>query len=146
MSTEFEEVAGMLGIKGRKDHPASPFDVIQRIQDGLPIAVLDRICRFVAPSDAGFKFRIVSRATLDRRRKARGARLSSDESDRLARIAKVWAFAREVWGSDEDARAFLFRPHMMLEGRTPMEVAVRTDMGARLVEDILGRLKYGSAA
>ncbi len=35
---------------------------------------------------------------------------------------------------------------MMLEGRRPVDVVLATDMGARLVEDILGRLKYGSAA
>ena len=146
MPIMFEEVAGILGIKGREDHPASPFEVIQRIENGLPIAILNRISESVAPSDANFKYLIVSRPTLARRLKSHSRLLSSDESERLARIAKVWTFAREVWGNDQDARAFLFRPHPMLEGRAPMEVALKTDMGARLVEDILGRLEYGSAA
>jgi putative toxin-antitoxin system antitoxin component (TIGR02293 family) len=103
------------------------------------------VSRSIAPTDANFKYRVVSRATLDRRRKSEGKRLSPEESERLARIAKLWAFAREVWRSDEEARAFLFRPHMLLEGRQPIEVAVKTEIGARLVEDILGRLEYGSA-
>jgi putative toxin-antitoxin system antitoxin component (TIGR02293 family) len=145
MPIAFPELGMLLGANGRQDRPASPLELIDRIQSGLPVTVLERVCRFVAPSDASFKYRIVSRATLNRRRKARGARLSSAESERLARIARVWVFAREVWGSDAEARAFLFRPHMMLEGRTPIEVAVGTNMGAELVEDILGRLRYGSA-
>lgn len=146
MPVVLEDVAGILGIKGRENFPASPFDVIARIEHGLPIAALERVSKFVAPSDANFKYLIVARPTLDRRRKSQGRRLSSDESEKLARIAKVWTFAREVWGNDDEARAFLFRAHTMLEGRTPIVVALKTDMGARLVEDILGRLKYGSAA
>src|SRR4051812_39666819 len=145
MTGAIEEVAGLLGIKPGKERPASAFDVIERIEGGLPVAVLDRVSRSIAPTDANFKYRIVSRATLDRRRKSEARRLSAEESERLARIAKLWAFARAVWGSDEEARDFLFRPHMLLEGRQPIEVAVKTEIGARLVEDILGRLEHGSA-
>ena len=146
MSMFLEKIADILGVKAHEGRLASPFEVIHRIESGLPIAVLDRVSKSVAPADANFKYLIVPRPTLDRRRKSNDRRLSSDESERLARIAKVWTFAREVWGSDEGARAFLFRPHAILEGRTPMEVSLKTDMGARLVEDILGRLQYGSAA
>jgi uncharacterized protein (DUF2384 family) len=34
----------------------------------------------------------------------------------------------------------------MLEGRRPIDVVPGGEFGARLVTDILGRLKYGSAA
>src|SRR5260221_12319431 len=141
----FEEIAGVLGLRQRGSRPASPFEFIERIENGLPLAALDRLCRFVAPSDANFKHLIVSRATLARRKK-RHDKLSAEESDRLVRLAKIWTFAREGWGSDDEARAFLFRPHMMVEGRRPSDVVLGTAMGAKLVEDILGRLKYGSAA
>jgi putative toxin-antitoxin system antitoxin component (TIGR02293 family) len=149
MSAAYESVAELLGIAAgpdRRTAAASPFDVIARIERGLPVAALDRVARLVAPDDANLKYRIVSRATFARRKKRQGQRLTADESDRLARLAKVWAFAREVWGGDAEARAFLLRPHMMLEGRRPIDVALGTELGARLVEDILGRLKYGSAA
>jgi putative toxin-antitoxin system antitoxin component (TIGR02293 family) len=145
MTATFEEVAGLLGLKGRADRPTSPLEIIERIQKGLPITALDRVSHFVAPSDANFKYLIISRATFARRKKQH-EKLSVDESDRVVRLAKVWGIARDVWGSDEEARAFLFRPHMMLEGRRPVDLVLATDMGARLVEDILGRLKYGSAA
>lgn len=145
MTETFEDVAGLLGLKGRTDRPTSPLEIIERIQKGLPIAALDRVSHYVAPSDANFKYLIISRATFARRKKQH-EKLSADESDRVVRLAKVCAIARDVWGSDEEARAFLFRPHMMLEGRRPVDLVLATDMGARLVEDILGRLKYGSAA
>ena len=63
----------------------------------------------------------------------------------MARLASVWALAREVWGSDEAARDFLFRPHPMLEGRAPVDVVLANEFGRPLVEGILGRLQYGSA-
>jgi len=51
-----------------------------------------------------------------------------------------------VWGSDDAARAFLFRPHPMLEGQRPIDVVLANEFGRPLVEGILGRLQYGSAA
>ncbi|MDB5407981.1 MAG: hypothetical protein JWL84_2893 [Rhodospirillales bacterium] len=144
MTAVFEQVAGVLGLRLRPERPTSPFEMIQRIQDGFPLSALERISVDVAPNDANFKYLIVPRATFGRRKKL--TRLTSDESDRVVRLAQVWVLAREVWGGDDEARAFLFRPHMMLEGKRPIDVAMATDMGARLVEDILGRLKYGSAA
>jgi putative toxin-antitoxin system antitoxin component (TIGR02293 family) len=142
MPTTPDTVASVLGItKGQR----TTLDIIDEIVKGLPVKTLYRISNFVAPGDANFKFQIVSKATLARRKKQPGARLTSDESDRLARLAKVWTFAKEVWGDEENARAFLFRPHALLTDRRPIDVILGTDLGARLVEEILGRLQYGSA-
>jgi uncharacterized protein (DUF2384 family) len=74
------------------------------------------------------------------------ALLSPEEGAKVARIAEVWTLARQVWGSDDAARAFLFRPHPMLEGQRPIDVALANEFGRPLVEGILGRLQYGSAA
>ena len=145
MTIIYPQVAGILGLRTRPDQPTSPFEIIEYIEKGLPIAALNRVSHYVAPSDVNFKYLIISRATLARRKKRR-EKLSAEESDRVVRLANVWTLAREVWGSDEDARAFFFRPHMMLEGRRPIDVVLSTDVGARLVEDKLGRLKYGTAA
>jgi putative toxin-antitoxin system antitoxin component (TIGR02293 family) len=145
MTIIYAQVAGLLGLRHGPDQSTSPFEIIEYIENGLPIAALNRVSHSVAPGDANFKYHIVSRATFARRKKQR-EKLSAEESDRVVRLANVWTLAREVWGSDEEARAFFFRPHMMLEGRRPIDVVLSTDIGARLVEDILGRLKYGSAA
>ena len=64
----------------------------------------------------------------------------------MARLARLWRMAREVWGSDEAARQFLSEPHMLLRRRRPIELASQTEIGARMVEDILGRLQFGTAA
>jgi len=142
--TELSAVAEVLGL-ARRDKPlATPFDLIARIARGLPLSALERVTASVAPGDAAFRYRIIPKASLARRRHDK--RLTAAEGERLARIATVWAFACEVWGGEAEARNFLFRPHAMLRDRPPIDVAIDSAFGARLVEDILGRLQYGSAA
>ncbi len=137
-------IADALGLKGKGQR--STLGMIEEIMKGLPVDALYRIAHWVAPGDANFKFQIVSKPTLARRKSRPDAHLTPDESDRLARLAQVWTFALEVWGDEESARAFLFRPHPLLNGRKPIDLSLATDLGARLVEEILGRLKYGTAA
>jgi putative toxin-antitoxin system antitoxin component (TIGR02293 family) len=75
-----------------------------------------------------------------------GERLTTQESSRVERVARVWALAVKVWKSDESARAFLWREHPLLDLRRPIDVVMANDLGAKLVEDILGRLRHGTAA
>ena len=145
------QVAEVLGIRGHRQKPLSLLGLAAEVDRGLPLSALDRVVRQVAPDDSEFVFRLVPRATLARRRKAvagkvESARLSPDEGAKVARLAEVWSMAREVWGEDEEARAFLFRPHPMLDGRRPIDVVLANEFGRPLVEGILGRLQYGSAA
>ena len=119
----------------------------REVEKGLPVSALDQLVRSLAPNDASFAFRLVPRATLARRRTggARAARLSPAEGARVARLAKVWAMAQEVWKDDGAAREFLFRPHMLLGGRPPVDVVLANEFGGPLVENILGGLLYGTA-
>jgi putative toxin-antitoxin system antitoxin component (TIGR02293 family) len=76
------------------------------------------------------------------RRKAAG-RLESGESDRLARIARVFARATELFeGNVEGARTWLLQPLSALGGRSPLEYA-KTDAGAIEVNHLIGRLEHG---
>ncbi len=138
-------IAEMLGIKP-KSRPFTSLDLAHEVGRGLPVAAIDRVCGAIAPSKPGLRYRIVSKATLARRQKAAKRRLSREESDRLARLARLWAFSVDVCGSEEAARRFLSDPYALLGGRVPLEVATETEIGARTVEELLGRLKYGSAA
>ncbi|MBO0905744.1 antitoxin Xre/MbcA/ParS toxin-binding domain-containing protein [Jiella sonneratiae] len=122
---------------------ATRLAVVASIEAGLPVAALDRLAETVAPDDAQFKFRLVPKATLERRRRSADKRLTSEEGDRLARLAKVFGFALEVFKSPEKAREFLGRPHPMLEGKPPLDVALGTSPGADLVVNLLGRAAYG---
>jgi putative toxin-antitoxin system antitoxin component (TIGR02293 family) len=112
------------------------------IQAGLPVSALDRLAQAVAPDDSRFKFRLIPKATLERRRRA-SERLTTDEGDRLARIAKVYAMALDIYRDSEKVRDFLHRPHMMLDNKAPLDVALATGPGADAVINLLGRAAYG---
>jgi uncharacterized protein (DUF2384 family) len=58
----------------------------------------------------------------------------------------IWALALEVWQDEKAARQFLLSEHPMLGGRPPAAVANESISGAGRVEQLLGRLAYGSAA
>lgn len=137
-------VADVLGLPVKEARARSLFGLISRIEDGLPIGALERVAQLLAPGDAQFKYRLVPKATYERRKS--GLRLSADEGTRLARVARTWSFALDVWQNEEDARDFLFRPHPMLEDKRPIDVVLLNEFGAEVVLDILGGLKYGSAA
>ena len=119
--------------------------LIDQIDRGLPMTAVDRLARQVAPDDRNFKYHFVSRPTYARRKaQSPAGRLSKSESARLVRFARLWDLALTVWKSEDAARAFLQRPHMLLDGRTPLTVILSGEVGGQMVEDILGRLLYGT--
>ena len=85
--------------------------------------------------------RIVPEATFKRRRD----RLSAAESERTERMARVVATAEFTWDSVKDARRFLTTAHPALGGKTPIDAAM-TELGARQVEEILGKIFHGLPA
>jgi putative toxin-antitoxin system antitoxin component (TIGR02293 family) len=111
------------------------------IQAGLPVSALDHLVEAVAPGDARFKFRLIPKATLERRRRST-KRLTTEEGDRLARVAKVYAIALDIYHDPAKVRDFLHRPHMMLDNKAPIDVALATGPGADAVINLLGRTAY----
>jgi putative toxin-antitoxin system antitoxin component (TIGR02293 family) len=76
------------------------------------------------------------------RRKASG-RLSSEESERLLRLSKVFEQAVELFEGDRaGALKWLSTPKKALENETPLAYS-RTELGAREVENLMGRLEHG---
>lgn len=78
--------------------------------------------------------------TLARRKASRT--LTGDESDRLYRVARVTARAADVLGSPEKAERWLKKSNQALGGEVPLHV-LDTDVGARQVEALLGRIEHG---
>ena len=75
-------------------------------------------------------------------RRKREGRLDPDESDRLLPLARIAAEAARILGDEEAAVGWLRDPNVALGGEMPMAL-LRTDIGARQVEQILGRIEYG---
>lgn len=140
-ATEYvvEVLGGPSVFKGRTA-PTST-EVRERIQRGLPYRSLESVrerLRMSAP-EAATLLHIPPR-TMARRRHAR--KLDANESDRLYRLARVAAQAFAVFGTDDKAATWLHRPNRALNGDAPVRL-LDTDVGARLVEDILGRIEHG---
>lgn len=115
------------------------------IRDGLPT---DKALGFLSwlsesvPSDVLMRVAGISRRTLERRTRGR---LSADQSDRLARMARLIDAAIDSIGTQDQALVWLNTPNQALRGSRPIEL-LDTDVGAHRVETVLGRLREGSFA
>ena len=129
-----------LHVATKKSNP-SPAKVIQVVQEGLDFAELESLREQLdLPLDRLAAQLGLARATLHRR-KASG-RLTSDESDKVLRFARLLGHAVHLFGSIEEARRWLKAPQRGLGGAVPLDYA-QTEAGAREVENLLGRIDYG---
>jgi len=115
--------------------------LIQSLKIGLPVRELDDLRSSLDLSMERLVPMLgISKATLHRRMAA--GRLAPAESDRVVRFARLMGKAVEVMESPENARAWLTSAQRGLGGAVPLEYA-ETEVGAREVEDLLGRIEYG---
>jgi putative toxin-antitoxin system antitoxin component (TIGR02293 family) len=125
-------------VRARSQHPT---ELIHRIKEGLRFRELIALQADVdMPLDQLAGKLAISRSTLQRR-KALG-RLSADESDKVIRFSRLLRHATDVFGNIDKARAWLKFPQRGLGGIVPLDYA-ETEIGAREVEKLLGRIKYG---
>jgi putative toxin-antitoxin system antitoxin component (TIGR02293 family) len=118
-------------------------DLSRLVDERLPLASVESLSNHGMTNEEIYSF-IVPRRTLVHR-KTRRESLTHDESDRAVRIARITSLAEEVFGADAKAGRWLRKPKTRFEGRTPLEM-LRTEAGARLVEEMLLQLDYGFAA
>lgn len=122
----------------------APTRLIRLIQDGLPLSALENLRKKLDLPEESFARKLgISRATLHRRKTA--GKLAALESDRLVRFVRLTERAIEVIGSIEEAREWLKSPQRGLGGERPLDYA-QTEVGAREVENLLGRIEYGVLA
>jgi putative toxin-antitoxin system antitoxin component (TIGR02293 family) len=107
----------------------------------LKYAAVENLARFLGESSFRLMRIIESNERTAQRRKEQGV-LNVDESDRIARIARVIQRAIEAFGDRGQAREWIKRPNRTLQGFAPLGL-LNTDAGAALVTDELGRIEYG---
>jgi putative toxin-antitoxin system antitoxin component (TIGR02293 family) len=118
-----------------------PTELIRQIQKGLRFTELETLQDSIdLPFEQLAAKLAISRSTLQRRKAA--GRLSPDESDKVIRYSRLVRQAADFFGDIEKARAWLKHPQYGLGGAVPLDYA-RTEAGAREVENLLGRMKYG---
>lgn len=119
----------------------APSRLVEVLRDGLPVAELEALqVSLAVPIEKLIPMLGLSKATFHRR-KAEG-KFSPAESDRLVRFARLMGRATEVMESEERARQWLSSPQFGLGGAVPLHFA-ETEVGAREVEDLLGRIEHG---
>jgi putative toxin-antitoxin system antitoxin component (TIGR02293 family) len=117
---------------------------LESVEAGVPI---ETMTNFVLASGLGLKdiYDIVIPARTLKHRRSRKQSLSPDESDKLARLVRVFDQAVSVFGDVEQARRWLNSPKKRFEERTPLHM-LRTDFGGRMVEEMLGQIDEGMFA
>jgi putative toxin-antitoxin system antitoxin component (TIGR02293 family) len=117
---------------------------LETVEAGVPVATMTQ---FVTASGMQLKdlYEVVIPARTLKHRRARKEPLTSDESDKLVRLIRVYDQAVRVLGDKEKALYWLSEPKKRFEGRTPIQM-LHTDLGGRMVEEMLGQIYYGMFA
>ncbi len=123
--------------------PKSEFDFARYAEAGLPTNVV-RIMTEHGLTSSEVDALVIPQRTLKHRR-SRKQRLSSEESDKAIRLARVLARAAMVFGDGEKALRWMRRPAARFEGRAPMQM-LATEAGGRLVEEALIQIDEGMFA
>jgi putative toxin-antitoxin system antitoxin component (TIGR02293 family) len=135
-------VATLLGGKKiLKREVTAQQDMRAVLRGGLPFGALASLTKTLGiPTATVTRVLGIAPRTLARRKEQHS--FSPAESDRLYRFARVAFRTVDVLGSHEKARQWLERPNRALGGEPPLDL-LDTDIGARQVEAVLGRIEQG---
>lgn len=140
---ETETIAEVLGgrrVLGKAVKTAN--DLAHLVRKGLPAASITVLADRLHLRNAVLSRKLgIPQRTLTRRL-SEGSLLTAAESDRMIRVARILAHAVEMIGEQEKAIEWLQTPNRALGGERPLD-QLDTDVGARMVEDVLGRIAYG---
>ncbi|HEY3914041.1 MAG TPA: antitoxin Xre/MbcA/ParS toxin-binding domain-containing protein [Verrucomicrobiae bacterium] len=117
-------------------------NLIKALEAGLPVKELNDLQTSLDVStDRLAPMLGLSKATVHRQKRA-GSKLNPAVSDRVVRFARLLGKAIQVFGDIEEAKQWLNSPQFGLGGAIPLEYA-QSEVGAREVENLLGRIEYG---
>jgi putative toxin-antitoxin system antitoxin component (TIGR02293 family) len=127
----------LIGIKVK-----STLHLVEHVEKGLAFSTVEALQEQMdlAAKEMARLLDIKFRTFL--RRKEAG-RLQPAESDRVLRASRLFARAQDLFEGDLGAaRRWLLTPQRALGGAIPLEIA-KTEVGAREVEQVIGRLEQG---
>lgn len=121
----------------------SDADLVALVEERLPVTAISALIEHGILEKEIYSV-IVPRRTLQHRR-ARKENLSSEESDRAVRLARLMALTEKIFGDSKAGMLWLRSPKKRFHGRTPVEM-MTTEAGSRLVEEALYQIDEGMAA
>lgn len=113
----------------------------EQVEQGVPLSALDEFAAYSGIDRKELLEVVIPLRTL-KHRKERKEPLSIDESDRLARVARMFELAVKVYGDRTDGRDWLVTPKDRFGGRSPLSL-LRTEAGQRAVEEFLYQIDEG---
>lgn len=120
---------------------APPLQQARAVAKGLPVKAVRDLMRDKVVTLGDLARVVAPRRTLDRRMKE-GMALSPGESDRLARFIILLDLATQIFGERAEAMRWLSEPKRPLDDQAPLDL-MRTDAGARVVEDYVLQIRHG---
>ena len=136
-ATTFRKRGESLGLGGSDTR-----DLMRHVERGFSFAALSRLA-----ANSGLPLTLLSSVigiperTLARRKTS--GKLEPDESERLLRISNLFEKSVQLFEGDVPAAVnWLTSPKKALDRQTPLLYA-RSELGAREVEDLIGRLDHG---
>lgn len=134
------EVLG--GPKAVPRRPGSVNEWVESIKEGLPVASALAFKEALGLTNRELSELLGVSARTVLRWIPGKSRLDVSSGDRLVRTARLFAIASDVLEDDEAAVHWLRSPQDPLDGAIPLDLAA-TDVGARAVEALLGRMEHG---
>jgi len=129
------------GKRVLKRKPRSPLDWVAVIREGIPSDATVSLAEWVGISQAELAAALgIPQRTLARR--MREGILSSEESAKIVRLARVVQRAAEVFQDLDTALDWLKSPNAALAREAPLHL-LDTDVGGDSVMDTLGRIEHG---
>jgi putative toxin-antitoxin system antitoxin component (TIGR02293 family) len=131
------EYARRIGVRAD-----TTIELIEKIHAGLSYQSFEKLRKELGLSVQQLAEVVqIAPRTLTRRKSA--GRFKPDESDRILRASRVYDEALELFeGERGEARHWLTTPKAALSGRSPLDFSI-TEVGAREVENLIGRLERG---
>lgn len=142
--TAVAKIQELLGGEAVTGPVRTEFDLVRLVRRGVPTRAVDHFLRASHLTFNAIEGHVMARRTFKRREGA-AQPLDPAESDRLVRLVRIVAAAEETFADPGKALAWLGRENRALDGLTPLSLA-DTDLGARSVETLLGRIGHGIAA
>ena len=136
MNASHRQIGSWLGV----DSPATETEILRIVEGRFAPSVIKRLM-MLGLERSEIDEAVIPSRTLQHRR-SRRERLTLEESDRVLRIVRILSSAQAVYGDRARALAWLRKPHLRLEGRSPLSL-LKTDTGSRIVEELLIQIDEG---
>lgn len=143
ITSESARIAHVIGLSHAK--PISNQILARRVAKGLPPSTAGVLARYIDPKGhTVVAMDIVPKTTLHTHTKSK-RNLSKDHSEVVYVLGKVVAESFRLLRDPEKVLTFLTKPHPMLEGDSPFELAKSSVAGAEVVMNLLASADAGTS-